>query len=259
MSSLARVVLAAFLIASFGMTSAQPARADQAAFSRNIAIGAALAAVGIIIGSNVAHKAQLASTVVGYTQDGATVYADGRVAYANGYSFYPGDHGQQIACRNMSCTLYSGNSPAAYDGYYQWNGATWGPPASQPQPQQYYPAPQAPPLPQPQYYPPPQSQPQYYPPPQSQPQYYPQPQGYYQQRAYGYPSYGSSTAYAYAQAYEAYYRAYETYYRTYYDYYNRARPGYEKYQRYGAPQPYCCDPASNPYAGYVPGYPRPGY
>jgi hypothetical protein len=266
MSSLARSVLAALLIASFGMTSAQPARADQAAFSRNIIIGAALAAVGIIIGSNVAHKAQLASTVVGYTQDGATVYADGRVVYGNGYSFYPGDHGQQIACRNMSCTIYAGNS-ASYNSYYQWNGTTWGPPASQPQQQpqpqpQYYAAPQPqqyypPAQPQPQYYSAPQPQPQYYSAPQQQ--YYPQPQGYYQHRAYGYPAYGYGTANAYAQAYDAYYRAYETYYKAYYDYYNRAHPGREQYVRYDAPQPYCCDPASNPYAGYAPGYPQPGY
>jgi hypothetical protein len=254
-SRLVRTVLATLLIASFGLTNAHPARADQAAFSRNIIIGAALAAVGIIIGSNVAHKQQLATTVAGYTSDGATVYADGRVVYGNGSSYYPGDHGQQIACRNMSCTIYNGNS-SAYNTYYQWNGSTWGPAAAQPQPQ-------------PQYYPQSQPQPQYYPQSQPQPQYYPQSQGYGVEvqagyngySGYGYPGYyGGGAMNAYAQAYDAYYRAYQAYYRAYYDYYNRNRGayapaygGHDPYMRHSAPQGYCCDPASNPYAGGYPG------
>jgi hypothetical protein len=82
------MLMASLLTAAFGISSVQPARAD----------GAAAVAAGIIISQNVAHKRELAGTVAGYTSDGATVYADGRVAYANGASYYPGDRGQQIAC-----------------------------------------------------------------------------------------------------------------------------------------------------------------
>ena len=268
-----RTVLVAVLIASFSLTSAQPARADGAAFTRNIIIGGVLAAAGIIIGRNVAHKAQLASTIVGYTQDGATVYADGRVVrevYGPASAYYPNDHGQQIACRNMLCTIYSGN-PTAYNGYYEWNGTTWGPPAgqpqyypqAQPQPQvqpqpQYYPQPQ--PQPQPQYYPQaqpqyyPQAQPQYYPQaqpqyyPEAQPQYYPQQQGYDMQYQTGYPGYyGGEMANAYARAYDAYYRAYQVYYRAYSDYYSRMH-AHDQRPHANAPQPHCCKPAANPHA-----------
>src|ERR1700680_2669712 len=120
----APLLTAALLTAAFGISSVQPARADGAASTRNIILGAAAVAAGIIISRNVAHKRELAGTVAGYTSDGATVYADGRVAYANGASYYPGDRGQQIACRNMQCTIVSGGAPA-YNGYLQWNGSDW--------------------------------------------------------------------------------------------------------------------------------------
>jgi len=113
-----------------GLTNVQPARADGAASTRNIILGGAALAAGLIIGSNVAHKSKQAHTVVGYLSDGSAVYADGRVVQQNGASYYPGDYGQGISCNNNSCYVYNergGNTayqpqpqgyPAGY-GYQQ--------------------------------------------------------------------------------------------------------------------------------------------
>src|ERR1700680_3554080 len=111
---------ASLLTVVLGIGSIQPARADGAASTRNIILGAAAIAAGIIISRNVAHKRELAGAAAG--ADAAR--GDGRVAYANGASYYPGERGQQIACRNMQCTIVSGGAPA-YNGYLQWNGSDW--------------------------------------------------------------------------------------------------------------------------------------
>jgi hypothetical protein len=182
------MLTASLLTAAFGISSLQPARADGAASTRNIILGAAAVAAGIIISQNVAHKRELAGTVAGYTSDGATVYADGRVAYANGASYYPGDRGQQIACRNMQCTIVSGGA-SAYNGYWQWNGSDWvssgGPPAYE-YPQNGY----------------------------MTPPYYQYPPDY----RYGGGGYNRYSAYA--SAYNAYYEAYKAYINEYYEHYN---------------------------------------
>jgi hypothetical protein len=266
-----QIGVASLAIAALALGAPQSARADQAAFTRNIAIGAGLAAIGIIIGRNVVHKHELATTVAGTTPDGLTVYADGRVVYPNGSSYYPGDRGQQIACRNMSCAIYNGNNPA-YNGYYQYNGSAWAPPpAPAYQPQVYQPPVYAAPQPPPTYrYPVQQPVYQYpvqqpaYPYPQPQPYPYPAQQPGYQYDQSGYGCYGcGSRSQAYAQAYSSYYDAYKAYYKSYYDYYNSInavnRGGVYPVGPYGpgpygpgpymrAPQgDYCCDPSYNPY------------
>jgi hypothetical protein len=58
------------------------------ASTRNIALGAAAAAIGIIIYNNVQHKKAAANNVVGHTRDGGTVYSDGRIVYPNGTVLY---------------------------------------------------------------------------------------------------------------------------------------------------------------------------
>ncbi len=246
-----RVIVALALIVAFASSGVQPARADNAAFTRNILIGAALAAVGIIIGRNVAHKRHLANTIVGYTTDGGTVYADGRVVYSNGFSYYPNDRGQQIACRNYSCAIYAGSNPV-YNGYYQYNGTAFVPPPA-PAPAVVVQPPPPPPasvvVAPPAAYPP-----AAYPPapvyPPAPPAYAP-PASYYQPAAtygygYGYPGYGCCGSYnAYVAAYNAYLQAYYQYYNSYY---SRGAYSHDGYMHYSAPGAYCCAPGSNPYS-----------
>jgi hypothetical protein len=112
--------------ATLGLSHVQPARADQAAVTRNIILGAAALAAGVIISQNVAHKHALANAIAGYTPDGATVYQDGRVVYPNGNFYYPGNNGQSLACQGNSCQVIGNGALASgYGGYYQWNGNGW--------------------------------------------------------------------------------------------------------------------------------------
>ena len=105
-----RMVGAACMAATiaFGSTI-RPAAADQAAVTRNTILGAAAAiAIGLTV-ANVEHKDAVASTVEGYTPDGATVYQDGHVVTPDGQSYYPGNVGQSISCNDGSCGIYAGN------------------------------------------------------------------------------------------------------------------------------------------------------
>src|SRR5271169_3747888 len=89
-----RFTLAAMLgLAILATTAMQPAKADGAASTRNIILGAAALITGIAVESNVAHKNQVANTVVGYLPNGGTVYQNGRVVLPNGQSYYPGQYG----------------------------------------------------------------------------------------------------------------------------------------------------------------------
>ncbi len=140
MTHLKSALAASVVAASLALSTVAPAKADQAAVTRNLLIGAA-AVAGIVIESNVARKNAAANSVAGYTQDGQTVYQDGSVAYGNGTRYYPGDNGQQVACSGQSCTItpsrYNGNhvddGNVAYDGNgrygrsagYIRNGKTW--------------------------------------------------------------------------------------------------------------------------------------
>ncbi len=86
--------------------------------TRNIIYGAAAAAAAFTL-YNVEHKHQLATTVQGYLPDGSTVYADGRVVSPNGYSWYPGNNGETVACSNQYCSINGNNN----NGYgYNNNG-----------------------------------------------------------------------------------------------------------------------------------------
>lgn len=109
----AATLAAALLVPVIG----QPAKADGAASTRNIIMGAAALVAGIAIESNVAHKNKVANTLVGYLPDGSPVYADGHVVLPNGQTYYPGNYGQQIACNGEACTITGGNGNAPYYGY----------------------------------------------------------------------------------------------------------------------------------------------
>jgi hypothetical protein len=105
-SSIAALALGATLLTA----TTQPAKADGAASTRNIILGAAALAAGVAIASNVEHKQQLASTVEGYTRNGATVYEDGHVVSRNGRSWYPGDESRSVACgADGRCRVSSSN------------------------------------------------------------------------------------------------------------------------------------------------------
>ncbi|MDQ2908144.1 MAG: hypothetical protein M3R44_02205 [Candidatus Eremiobacteraeota bacterium] len=96
----------------------RPAAADGAASTRNIILGAAAIAAGIIIYNNVHHKNVQHNTVVGYTRDGGTVYADGRIVYPNGNVLYTGNRNGQ-PCGYAAGYASCGGTPVAY---YPRNG-----------------------------------------------------------------------------------------------------------------------------------------
>jgi hypothetical protein len=102
-------LLAALLVGTMALGTISPAKADGAASTRNIILGAAALAAGIIVSNNVAQKNAAANTITGYTPDGAAVYNDGHVVLPNGQSYYPGNYGQQIACNDGSCSVGGGN------------------------------------------------------------------------------------------------------------------------------------------------------
>ena len=104
-------------MATVGISTVQPAKADNAATTRAIILGAAALVAGVAVSANVAHKRQVANTVVGYLQDGSTVYQDGHVVSPNGQSYYPSQYGQTVACSNQTCYLNGGNGNGPYYGY----------------------------------------------------------------------------------------------------------------------------------------------
>lgn len=112
----ALLVLAALLAA----VAPRPAAADGAASTRNIILGAAAVVAGVIIYNNVRHKHMQHDTVVGYTRDGGTVYADGRIVYPNGNVLYTGNRSGQ-RCGYAAGYASCGGTPVAYyprnDGY----------------------------------------------------------------------------------------------------------------------------------------------
>jgi len=134
--NIVRSMTAALAICAIAVTATmQPAKADGAATTRTIIAGvAAIAAIATV--ANVEHKDHVANTVQGYLPDGSTVYEDGHVVAPNGYSWYPGNQGQQLACNDMRCTVYGNGYDNGYNngygngynngygnGYHQWDNA----------------------------------------------------------------------------------------------------------------------------------------
>ncbi len=115
MFNIKTALAASALIATLGISTATPAKADGAASTRNILLGAAALVTGIAIEQNVANKNARANSITGYTQDGGTVYGDGSIVYGNGQKYYPGDDGQQVSCNGQSCVVSNGGN-AGYFG-----------------------------------------------------------------------------------------------------------------------------------------------
>jgi hypothetical protein len=121
--SLAKALLVLALIVSMLAGTMSQTRADAAATTRNIILGAAAVAVGIILYNNYQHKlalantaAQQANTVVGYTNDGGVVYGDGRVVYPNsgGVVTYLSNNGSQPCAFNGYATQCAPTHLVAY-------------------------------------------------------------------------------------------------------------------------------------------------
>src|SRR5271166_4255284 len=108
-SGLAKTFLVLALIVSMLAGTMSQTRADAAAATRNIILGAAAVAVGIILYNNYEHKlaaantaAQQTNTVVGYTADGGVIFGDGRIVYPNsgGVVTYLSNNGSQPCAFN---------------------------------------------------------------------------------------------------------------------------------------------------------------
>jgi len=99
----------AALVLTLALPFASPARADGAASTRNIILGAAAATAAVILYNNYHHKQVAHDTVVGYTRDGGIVYADGRIVYPNGTVVY---------ANNQNGTPCSWDGSRAYCGQY---------------------------------------------------------------------------------------------------------------------------------------------
>ncbi len=102
------------LTSTLALSTIAPAKADGAASTRNLILGAAALVAGVAIEQNVARKNAQAGSVQGYLPDGSTVYQDGHVVAPNGQSYYPGNDGQQVSCNVQSCWLSNDGSQAAY-------------------------------------------------------------------------------------------------------------------------------------------------
>ena len=117
------ILTASVLTAAMGVATIAPAKADGAASTRNIILGAAALVAGVAIESNVARKNAQANNVQGYLPDGSPVYQDGHVVAPNGQTYYPGNNGQQISCNGQNCYASNTNGNG---GYYANNGGNYG-------------------------------------------------------------------------------------------------------------------------------------
>lgn len=105
----------------------RPAAADTTSTMETL-LGAAAVIGGIVISNNIRNKQAQANQVVGYTANGGTVYADGRIVMPNGQTYYPNANGQnQIAQYGYD----NGYNPNSYgystnpNGYYN-NASNYG-------------------------------------------------------------------------------------------------------------------------------------
>ena len=129
MFNIKAALTASALVVTLGLSTMTQAKADGAASTRNILIGAAALVAGIAIEQNVAHKNARANSIQGYTRNGDTVYDDGRIVDRNGQTYYPGNNGQQVSCDGQSCVVtatgndgYYGDSGSGYAGNGRYDG-----------------------------------------------------------------------------------------------------------------------------------------
>jgi hypothetical protein len=97
-NSIGRRLVAGLLVLALTLSALAPAFAETSGqrSTRNIILGGAALAIGIILYNNWQHKMRAANTVVGYTRDGGVVYADGRIVYPNGQVIYASNNGRNV-------------------------------------------------------------------------------------------------------------------------------------------------------------------
>lgn len=132
-SILLALALAAAFTAQLAPASPAVAETSGQASTRNIALGAAAAAIGIIIYNNVQHKNAAANEVVGHTRDGGTVYSDGRIVYPNGNVLYASNGNGRVCnwngpgerCGRQVSAYHPRGWTSPHNQSRQWQGRQW--------------------------------------------------------------------------------------------------------------------------------------
>ena len=87
LNRLSKLIVATGAAASVSVGALMPRPASADTTSTILTAAAAIGAV--VLYSNIQRKQAAANTIVGYTRNGGTVYADGRVVMADGQTYYP--------------------------------------------------------------------------------------------------------------------------------------------------------------------------
>ena len=110
-SRFTRAFVAAGAAATMSLSSVPKTAAASTADTTRTLLYAAAAVGAIVLYNNYQHKRQAANQIVGYTQNGGTVYGDGRIVAANGQTYYPNANGQyawgQPAYYNPNANYYA--------------------------------------------------------------------------------------------------------------------------------------------------------
>jgi hypothetical protein len=117
-TKLSKLVVATGAAASISVGAFMPRAASADTTSTILTAAAAIGA--IVIYDNIQRKNAAANTVVGYTRNGGTVYADGRVVMPNGQTYYPnsnvnGQYGYNYPVNNSQYNNGQYNSQYGYN------------------------------------------------------------------------------------------------------------------------------------------------
>jgi hypothetical protein len=126
LNRLSKLVVATGAAASISVGAFMPRPASADTTSTILTAAAAIGAV--VIYNNIQRKNAAANTVVGYTRNGGTVYADGRVVMADGQTYYPnsnvnGQYGYNYPVNNSQYN--NGQYNSQYNGQYGYNNGRY--------------------------------------------------------------------------------------------------------------------------------------
>ncbi|MEA2786435.1 MAG: hypothetical protein QOF71_2539 [Candidatus Eremiobacteraeota bacterium] len=120
LNRLSKLIVATGAAASISVGAFMPRPASADTTSTILTAAAAIGAV--VLYSNYQHKQAAANTIVGYTRNGGTVYADGRVVMPDGQTYYPNSN------TNGQYTYNYPVNNGQYNGQYnngQYNGGQY--------------------------------------------------------------------------------------------------------------------------------------
>lgn len=128
LNRLSKLIVATGAAASVSVGALMPRPASADTTSTILTAAAAIGAV--VLYSNIQRKQAAANTVVGYTRNGGTVYADGRVVMSNGQTYYPnsntnGQYGYNYPINNPNYGQYNNGGYVYNNGQYangRYNG-----------------------------------------------------------------------------------------------------------------------------------------